>query len=230
MHWFEGKLLLFCRFVFPKYHKCINLSRETRLHRYCTCFTALAKNIPIRNPARAVSHLSRYLPINRVVTTNLLYVTEIFYRTLLFIFWASAVQSYLVYFAPRSQTYEEIPLGLGLLAGIHFARILERLSCLETRAVPCLYLPISIYLSDIQLFLEVIFGANQSAEHERIAVCLFQMYALGSFWIIQEYLGPNSFMRVFTIFIALSFYVVASVLCPDPVRSIEWQRTMGVLP
>lgn len=239
MYWFEGIVLLFCRFFFPKYHKCVTLSRETRLHRYCTSFfftlirltTTLTRVNPFPIPPTTVTYVSNYLPINlHVVFTNLLSSTRIFYRTLLLIFWASIVQSYLSYLAPPLSNSEEIPLGLGIFAGIHFTRILERISCTETRAIPCLYLPIAIFLSDIRLLLGVAFKPNLPIEQERTVVRLAQTHAFASFWITQEYFGTDPLLRVFTIFIALLLYGLNSMLWVQPVRSMERRRASGVLP
>lgn len=239
MFWFEGIALLFCRFFFPKYHKCIASSRETRLHRYCTSFfftlfrltTTLTRVNPFHLRPTTVTYVSNYLPINlHVVFSNLLRATKIFYRTSLLIFWASIVQSYLSYLAPPFSNSEDIPPGLGLFAGIHFTRILERICCTETRAVPCLYLPISIFLSDIRLLLWVAFKPKLPIEQERIVVRLAQTHAFASFWITQEYYGADPLLRVFTIFIALLFYGLTSMLWVQPVRSMERRRVSGVLP
>lgn len=187
MHWPERIVLRSCRFIFPKYHKCVIPLRETCLRQYRTSFfalfgftTLLARVIHLPSLAHAVTHCSRYLPIDlRVVTLDLTRVTNILYRTFLVIFWASVVQSYLSYIVPRHSTYEDTSLGLGLLAGFHFSRLLEQLTRLESRAVPCLYLPISIFFSDTWLFSEGILW-RKSADRAGTFSCA---------------LAPDSFVR-----------------------------------
>jgi len=238
MHWSERIVLRSCRFIFPKYHKCVISSRETCLRRYCTSFfalfgftTPLARVLPLHCSAQAVTYRSRSLSVDlRVLTTKHTRVAKIFYRTLLFIFWASVVQSYLSYIVPRHSTYEDTSLGLGLLAGFHFSRFFEQLTCLESRAVPCLYLPISLFFSDAWLLLRTPFTQLPSIEHERLAVSLLRTHSLAGYLIIEDSFGQGPFTRVLTTLIALSFYALISALCPDPVRSMEWRRTSGVLP
>lgn len=238
MHWSERIVLCFCRFIFLNYHKCVTSSRGTCLHRYCTSFFTLfrftslsAQVIALHWLAHAVTYVSCYLHIDlRVVIRTLTHLTKVFYRALLFIFWASVVQSYLSYIVPRYSTYEGNPLGLGLLAGFHFSRFLEELSSLESRAVPCIYLPISITFSDTWLLLKAPYVRFSSIEEENLAVRLLQSHCLALSCTIEEFFGQGLFTRVPTILLALLICVLTNSLCQDPARSMEWKRTSRVLP
>lgn len=236
MHWAERIVLCFCRFIFPKYHKCIIASRKTCLRHFCTFLftlfgfiTLLAQLIPFHHLLHAVRRLSCYRLVNlHVLIRKPIHLTKIIYRTLLFIFWASLVRSYLLYIVRRHSTYEDIPLGLGVLLGVHFTRFLDQISCLETPTAP-IYLPISICFADIGLLLQVQLDP-WSIEDERLAVNLLQTHSIAGSWFIQDFFVQALFLRIFLTLLFLSLFGFASALCPDPARSLEWQRTSGVQP
>ena len=224
---FEPTVLLICRFIFPKYHKIFISSRKPSSRHYLTSYLTLFRFATVLSQLiHAVTYLLRYLHFDlRVLITHVLYVTDILYRALLFILWASVVQSYFSYLEPHYPVYEEIPLGAALLAGIHFSRLLDHLNPLKTPYVPCLYLPVTIFLSELRWFLNLFFASYSPIEKGRYALLFLHYHFLAFAWITQRYYATDIITRAFITVPCIYLHILVVALCRPLIPSTEWRRT-----
>ncbi len=201
MHWFERIIQVSCRFIFYQYHK-------VPLFRFLTGLIQFIRYFCWAHPfSHLLHHLANHLS---TVFTQLLSSIDILYRTLVFLFWALAAQSQLICFETHYRPPEELVVGFGLLAGFFFSRVSKHISSTQTRSVPCLYLPISLFISDLCVLLKFAFPSDPIdfiILHLRVS----QVLMFCNTYVLVKYVTADLTCRIVVVFVGYTYCRYISV-------------------
>lgn len=162
------------------------IRRCTTLTQF-TCFFFLAQPFSLLLHPFA-KHLSP-------IITHPFTLVDALYRCLVLLFWASIAQSQVWYFEYCCQDLKELQTCFGLLAGFYFIRVLKQLHHTQTRSIPCLYIPICLFSSDICVVWREVCALDEI--EFTIHVCrLSQGYAISFAYFAVKYYTKDLAVRV----------------------------------